>query len=304
MAFYKFSKFEIFFVILFSIVVVRLIVMDQRKKMDLEIKSLAFDTYGKAGERILLLHGILGSHRYWSSVADRLAVKNFLMAPDLLGFGNSPKPYLKYTVQDHLDYLKRTVEPLFPEPEKFFIVGHSMGAILALNYAISNPTRIRGIVLINPPIVSSRSDLKDDIKKNSSKIMVTMTFNKFWGGLVCRMHEIFPLFSYPLLRLLEPDLPPEVAMDATKHTFESFSGSLENVLENQKFFDLIQLIEKIPIFLISTKDDAYSKLSELEKLKNQSNVTVKVLNGDHNFILKTPDEAVAEIEKFIQSQPK
>ena len=99
----NFLKFEFVFFLLFSIVIIRLIVIDWQKRKDIDLKSLAFKTYGKAGQRILLLHGILGSHRYWSSVADRLAVNHFLVAPDLLGFGESPKPYLKYTVQDHLE---------------------------------------------------------------------------------------------------------------------------------------------------------------------------------------------------------
>ncbi len=287
--------------ILLSIVVMRLKVIDWQKRKDLKLKSLAFETYGKAGKRILLLHGILGSHRYWSTVADRLAESCFLVAPDLLGFGKSPKPYLKYTVQDHLEYLGRTVESLFPGPEKFWIVGHSMGAILALNYAISDSSRIQGIVLINPPIITSKNDLIEDFKNNSSKIMVVVTFNKFWGKIVCRMHEIFPLLFRPLLHRIEPDLPAQVAMDAIEHTFESYSGSLENVLQNQNFLDLIRLTEKIPILLISTNDDAYAKKSELKQLSNHSNITIKILAGNHNFILNAPDEAVAEIKKFLQT---
>ena len=297
----NFLKFEFVFFLLFSIVIIRLIVIDWQKRKDIDLKSLAFKTYGKAGQRILLLHGILGSHRYWSSVADRLAVNHFLVAPDLLGFGESPKPYLKYTVQDHLDYLKRTIEPLVPGPEKFWIVGHSMGAILALNYASSETSRIRGIVLINPPIIASKNDLVEDFKNNSSKIMVMVTFNKFWGKIVCRMHEMFPLLFRPFLHRIEPDLPAEVAMDAIEHTFESYSGSLENVLQSQKFLDLIRLTEKTPILLISTSDDAYAKKSELKQLSSHSNITIKVLAGNHNFILNTPDEAIAEIENFLQT---
>ncbi|MBC7456756.1 MAG: alpha/beta hydrolase [Bdellovibrionaceae bacterium] len=279
---------------------IRLIIIDQAKKNDLAKTALAYETFGKEGERILLLHGILGSHRYWTIVADKLSQDHFILAPDLLGFGDSPKPYLKYTVSEHLVYLDRTVSAVFPEEKKFFIIGHSMGAILALNDTIKNPDRIQGLVLINPPILTSHNDLENDIKNNSSKMMAMMTFNKTWGGFVCRMHEVFPAFSYPFLLLLEPDLPSYVAMDATKHTYESFSGSLENVLQNQNFFKLIDSVKSTPILVISTKDDAYSKQSELEQLKKYDNIRVRVLDGDHNFILKTPDQALIEIKKFLK----
>lgn len=286
--------------IIFLVLILRLIIIDQTKKSDLTKTTLAYETSGKEGVQILMLHGILGSHRYWTFIAEKLSTDYFILAPDLLGFGESPKPYLKYTVQEHLEYLDRTIIKGFPNPKKFFIIGHSMGAILALNEAIKNGAQIQGLVLINPPIVTSRNDLENDIKKNSSKIMATMTLNKTWGGLVCRMHEVFPSFSYPFLRLLEPDLPAYVAMDATKHTNESFAGSLENILQKQNFFNLIDSLKTIPILVISTHDDAYSKQSQLEQLKGYPNITVRVLDGDHNFILKSPDLALGEIKGFLQ----
>ena len=175
-----------------------------------------------------------------------------------------------------------------------------MGAILALNEAIQNPSLVTALILINPPVVTSHEDLKADIEKNSSRVMVAMTFNKFWGKLVCRMHEFLPTMGYPFIRLLEPELPPEVAMAATKHTYESFSGSLEHVLQSQKFFELLSQTNQIPTLIISSKEDAYAKQTELDQLKQMKNIKVRVLQGNHNFILKSPGEALSDIREFLR----
>ena len=43
-------------------------------------------------EPLLLLHGITGSGRYWLRVAPGLSSEFTVLMPDLLGFGDSPKP--------------------------------------------------------------------------------------------------------------------------------------------------------------------------------------------------------------------
>jgi pimeloyl-ACP methyl ester carboxylesterase len=52
---------------------------------------LAVRTLGQ-GPPTVLLHGLLGSDRYWGGGFDRLADSGLLLAPDLLGFGAFPRP--------------------------------------------------------------------------------------------------------------------------------------------------------------------------------------------------------------------
>uniref|UniRef100_A0A7S3NPY8 AB hydrolase-1 domain-containing protein n=1 Tax=Aureoumbra lagunensis TaxID=44058 RepID=A0A7S3NPY8_9STRA len=80
---------------------------------------------------VVLLHGLLTSHASWSEIASRLAASGWrVIAPDLLGFGESPWPRgaSSYTVQRHIDELVTALKPI---NSRFHIVGHSIGAILA-----------------------------------------------------------------------------------------------------------------------------------------------------------------------------
>lgn len=45
---------------------------------------------------LVLLHGLAGSNLYWGAAYDELAADSFLVVPDLLGFGSSPRPQADY----------------------------------------------------------------------------------------------------------------------------------------------------------------------------------------------------------------
>lgn len=182
-------------------------------------EPLNFDVQGAGQPAVIMLHGILGSHHYWDGVVTQLGKHHKLILIDLLGFGESPKPDIKYSVIQHLRKIEDVIEKIQPEKDKAVIVGHSMGAFLALNYAIAFPNRVKKIILINAPMNTDEESLKKAIAESSSKLMVTMTFSKTWGKFVCEVHELMPLISYPLIRIFESELPPAVAKAAGQHTF-------------------------------------------------------------------------------------
>ncbi len=275
--------------------------IDSKKKSDLEKKSLVFKKVGKGDTTLVFLHGLLGSHRYWTSIQNQLSSDHEMIAVDLLGFGDSPKPYLKYTVQEHVDYLLETLKHAGVGDKKIIIIGHSMGALLALNLANSMKGQVLGLMLINPPIVTAKDDLEQDLKNSSSKFMVGMTFSKTWGKFICAIHEMAPVLFYPIIKLSDPELTPDIAMDVTKHTWESFIGSLENVLENQRFFELLGQASSLPILLITSQEDAYSKNGDLDRIQQKQNIEFKSVPGDHNFLLRSPIDVSDLIRKFEQN---
>uniref|UniRef100_UPI00058EB21E alpha/beta fold hydrolase n=1 Tax=Ilumatobacter nonamiensis TaxID=467093 RepID=UPI00058EB21E len=58
--------------------------------------------YRRAGDtdaqKILLIHGLAGSSKTWDAVIDELAVDYDVIAPDLLGHGESAKPRGDYSL--------------------------------------------------------------------------------------------------------------------------------------------------------------------------------------------------------------
>ena len=104
-------------------------------------------TRGVAGERYAFLHGLGATQRYWQvGLADRKPAGQLMLA-DLMGFGESPKPWFRHTVERHLERLHADLKNAGPVT----LVGHSLGAALALAYAARYPEQVRRLVLISFP---------------------------------------------------------------------------------------------------------------------------------------------------------
>ena len=88
---------------------------------------------------LALLHGFTGSGRSFDHLRDPLEARFRILAPDLPGHGASPDA----TGWD--DALDSLAAALGPDP--FFLAGYSMGARLALGYALRFPDRVRALVL-------------------------------------------------------------------------------------------------------------------------------------------------------------
>ncbi len=120
----------------------------------------------------------------------------------------------KFTDADLFYKIEDVIKKSKNDKMRLVVVGHSMGTFLAFNYAITHPEQVERLILINAPMKTDEESLKKAIGEASSQLMVTMTFSKTWGKLVCKLHELVPSISYPLIRVFEPDLPPAITRAA------------------------------------------------------------------------------------------
>jgi uncharacterized protein len=100
------------------------------------------------GDAVVFLHGGGLSARSWDSVGPALADGYHGYAIDLRGHGDSEwSPTLEYDLADHLDDLEAFVEHL--GIGRFFLVGHSLGAFIAIRYAAAHADRLAGLVVVD-----------------------------------------------------------------------------------------------------------------------------------------------------------
>jgi pimeloyl-ACP methyl ester carboxylesterase len=98
------------------------------------------------GPALLLLHGIGNNCQTWAGVIDRLAETNTVIAPDLLGHGNSDKPRGDYSVAAYANGMRDLLSVL--DIEQATVVGHSLGGGIALQFAYQFPERCQRLVLV------------------------------------------------------------------------------------------------------------------------------------------------------------
>jgi pimeloyl-ACP methyl ester carboxylesterase len=100
---------------------------------------------------VLLLHGLLDHGRSWRGVAERLAARFHLVAPDFRGHGRSgwvgPGGY--YHFHDYILDTALVVDASFVAEERITVVGHSMGASVASAFAAAFPARVGRLALID-----------------------------------------------------------------------------------------------------------------------------------------------------------
>jgi pimeloyl-ACP methyl ester carboxylesterase len=98
------------------------------------------------GPALLLLHGIGNSCQTWAGVIDRLAETNTVIAPDLLGHGNSDKPRGDYSIAAYANGMRDLLSVL--DVEQATVVGHSLGGGIALQFAYQFPERCQRLALV------------------------------------------------------------------------------------------------------------------------------------------------------------
>jgi len=99
-----------------------------------------------SGPLLLLVHGITNSSASWEPVLDELGEHFTIVAPDLLGHGDSAKPRGDYSLGASASLLRDLLIAL--GHEKATLVGHSLGGGIAMQFAYQFPERIERLVLV------------------------------------------------------------------------------------------------------------------------------------------------------------
>ena len=99
-----------------------------------------------SGPALLLLHGIGNNCQTWNGVLDRLAETHTVIAPDLLGHGDSDKPRGDYSIAAYANGMRDLLSVL--DIERATVVGHSLGGGIALQFAYQFPERCERLALV------------------------------------------------------------------------------------------------------------------------------------------------------------
>lgn len=106
--------------------------MNDVKFLELHGDKVAYRDEGN-GEALLLIHGMAGSSDSWRAVLPQLAKKYRVIAPDLLGHGQSDKPrFSDYSLGAFAVWLRDLLDELGVSHAT--AVGHSLGGGVAMQF--------------------------------------------------------------------------------------------------------------------------------------------------------------------------
>lgn len=98
------------------------------------------------GPVVLFIHGILGSHRDWAHLIDRIDDNHRVIVPDLFGHGQSAKPVGDYSLGSHAATMRDLLDRL--GIARVTLVGHSLGGGIAMEFYYLFPERVDRLVLV------------------------------------------------------------------------------------------------------------------------------------------------------------
>ena len=258
---------------------------------------LSVETLGAGDSPVILLHPLSGSAEYFGSAFDELGDPGPLVVPDLLGFGESPRPEYGYTPDEQVAAIARSLDGLEITSPGLW-VGHGLGAILALRAAATDPGRVRAVVAISPLLYRDDASARRRLRR-LSPLQLGGPLDRnlaraIYGGSGTRSR-----LAGQLARLWQVDLPGGAQSSAPRPSEQAYREILETCVfgaEAGHWFDQIT----VPVHMVLPANDPVPDPRLMRELtERHSNVSLSVLPfGDHRLPLTQPDGCLAAIDRF------
>lgn len=203
-------------------------------------RPLYTERLGDAGPVLVFLPGLGLTTLAWRPVAAPLAARVRAVLVDLLGFGRSPKPWTTYSVARHLAELHRVIAPL-AAGGRVTLVGHSIGARLAVAYAAAHPAAVERLVLVSLPYFGGEERAKRFLRQRGGWVWTHMV--PF--GLACLLGR--RLFGWALPLILR-DLPRDVVEGLKQMTWRSSTSTMwEGIYRHDLAADVARVPAHVPV---------------------------------------------------------
>jgi pimeloyl-ACP methyl ester carboxylesterase len=209
---------------------------------------VALDIGDRHNPTIVLLHGIAATSGAWNNLVKDLDDKKYrIIALDLLGFGQSPRPFgCRYDVDDHVVYIRKTLKKLKVR-KPYRMVGHSMGSIIAARYGRLYQKDLKEEYLLSLPIYLDGEHEQTPIARKRTDIYL----NAY--DFLMQNKRFTMLNSERLQKLLH--IGDEV-LGVNERNWDSFRLSLKNTIVNQNTYEDIQQTQ-LPIHVIYGSMDEF-----------------------------------------------
>jgi pimeloyl-ACP methyl ester carboxylesterase len=119
----------------------------QTRHVTLHGNDVCYRVAGDGGPVLLLIHGITGSAKQWDEIVPLLADRYTVIAPDLLGHGESAKPKGDYSLGAYAAGVRDLLVAL--GHRRATVVGHSLGGGIAMQFAYEYPPFAERLVLVS-----------------------------------------------------------------------------------------------------------------------------------------------------------
>ncbi len=251
----------------------------------------------KSGTPMLMLHGLTARYQYWEPISQGFMQKFHVFSCDFRGHGRSGRVPGQYRIIDYGRDIVAFLHGCINEPT--VIVGHSLGAITALEIAAQSPELVRALVLLDPGLFLRNLPLIATTSFHDwfQFVYDTLKLSTSYDEILTRCHAMSPTAD---------EVDVQDMADGINHLD---IDTVAAVLQDQLMvgWDLERTVQRIscPALLlygdwghdsaVRDEDAAYFK-SHLPQV-----VDIKIVNGSHMFPWEQMDITLEHIQNFLQS---
>jgi pimeloyl-ACP methyl ester carboxylesterase len=128
-----------------------------------------FAVYGKPTNRLPLvfIHGVGLNNLVWQSQVEEFSKQRQCIVYDILGHGKSQLPTNHPCLDDYSEQLSKLIN--FLDIRKVNLVGHSMGALIGINYSLEYPNCVESLIALNT-VYQRTEQQSDDVLNRAMQV--------------------------------------------------------------------------------------------------------------------------------------
>lgn len=268
---------------------------------------LCYEIHGKEKQHpLILLHGFAMYKEFWKAQVKDLSHEFKVISVDLRGCGKSDHLEKSYGMKEMVDDIKGLMDYL--KIEKTYMAGHSLGGMIVLNFALTYPANLNGIILLAtiPEFPGDKSGL--EVYKNSQ---IASYKKKIEDPVKAFYDKMKPRFTRKMFKILQNDpkkkihgiFSAEDLIELEKNGTSNINDitNLATVMGEHKVLEKLDQIKTETLILAGEKDKHTPKSSSELMHEKINNSMLKILPGAHFFPLENAPDVNKIIIDFLKS---
>lgn len=240
------------------------------------------------GQPLVFIHGWAASHRFWKNQIQQFQTAYQVLAYDLRGHGDSDKPPKGYEISNHITDLETLLaQEKITNP---ILIGHSLGGMIALQYALESPNTPRALVLVgtNPYPVPT---LKRSIQFSFLSWIISLSRSR--------------AAKFTRSQIFGPEVDPKLVDWVNQDSLRTPTHVIRQTLKAVKGFNVIDALPEIrcPVCIINgefeTAVDSETVTLMLQLMPQSEFVSIP--GSGHNVMLEQAIAFNSALASFLHS---
>lgn len=247
-----------------------------------------------AGPILVFLHGSWSDSSQWLPVIEHLSQDYHCFALDLLGFGDSERPNIHYSIQLEVECLLEYLEAL--HIPQVYLIGHSLGGWIAASYALKYSEQVSGLVLLAPEGVMAEG--QKDGWRWARWLVGRPTIAYTFMQALRPLGRIFGLHK-PIEQALQQRQKLNSSPIACQLLFQRRRSEIQMELLQEQLQSL-----QVPTLIMQGAKDTQEAIARSQTYAEKISVAqLRIIDqGENNLPEALPDLVARQIDRFVKGK--